>query len=134
MRTPPPASWSVWQPTNSRLHKIAKTNNIFTIFFITNPYHKPINHCIVNSLQSQKPYSFTFSKIAIHNIIRKIEADKKCPSKEIEGSFEEPANILAMWLGKNSALYDEVYAQIAQGQWLADITPEACAAILQDTG
>ena len=59
---------------------------------------------------------------------------RKAGQSEIEGSFEELANTLALWLGENSALYQEIYNQITQGQWTADLTPEACAAIVPGSG
>jgi len=53
---------------------------------------------------------------------------------EIKGEFEELANTLALWHGENSNLYEEVFSQIARGEWLADIPPEICVGMVRGMG
>ena len=53
---------------------------------------------------------------------------------ETEGNFEELANTLALWYAEDTDLYQELYSQIAQGEWLADISPEICVDIIHGKG
>jgi len=53
---------------------------------------------------------------------------------EIEGDFEELANNLVLWYAEDADLYQEVFSQITQGEWLADIPPEICVDMVQGKG
>lgn len=56
------------------------------------------------------------------------------PRTEIEGSFEDLAETLAMWHAEDASLYEELFSQVAQGDWLPEIPPELCMDIVQGTG
>jgi len=53
---------------------------------------------------------------------------------EIEGSFEELANTLALWHAEDTEVYEEVFSRIAQGEWLTDMPPKVCVDIVEGTG
>ena len=53
---------------------------------------------------------------------------------EIEGSFEELANTLALWQAEDTEVYEAVFSRIAQGEWLADMSEEACVDMVEGTG
>jgi len=56
------------------------------------------------------------------------------PQTEIEGSFEDLADMLAVWHAEDTNLYEELFSQISQGDWLPEIPPEMCLHIVQGTG
>ncbi|MFC1906955.1 hypothetical protein ACFLW8_02600 [Chloroflexota bacterium] len=56
------------------------------------------------------------------------------PQTEIEGSFEDLAETLAMWHAEDVNLYEELFSRVSQGDWLPEIPPEMCLHIVQGTG
>jgi len=56
------------------------------------------------------------------------------PQTEIEGRFEDLAEMLAMWHAEDTNLYEELFSQVSQGEWLPEIPPELCVHIVQGTG
>jgi len=53
---------------------------------------------------------------------------------EIEGHLEELADTLALWQAEDTNLYETLFSQIAQGEWLPDIPPEICTGIVHGMG
>ena len=53
---------------------------------------------------------------------------------EIEGDFERLADTLALWHAEDTNLYEALFSQIAQGEWLPEIPPELCTKIVQGMG
>ncbi len=56
------------------------------------------------------------------------------PQTEIEGSFDDLAETLAMWHAEDVNLYEELFSQLSHGDWLPEIPPEMCLHIVQGTG
>ncbi|MFC2122967.1 hypothetical protein ACFLRP_04695 [Bacteroidota bacterium] len=56
------------------------------------------------------------------------------PQTEIEGSFDDLTEMLAMWHGEDTNLYEELFSQISQGEWMPEIPPELCVHIVEGNG
>lgn len=53
---------------------------------------------------------------------------------EVKGDFEELATTLALWHAEDTGLYEELFSQIARGEWRADIPPDLGVEIVEGMG